>query len=412
MRYLSKSTIAARSRILIFAALGILVLSGCVSRRNGVSWADLAVVGADQDILVSFRDYMVLIDPVTGQPVPLVDDEGNIRVDADGNPRHWEVQNDGSEFYSSPIFVDNELMLVADYNERLLTVNFPSARVEDPAGVSIPGHVIVNLTTNEAGTIVYLPLSNRDLVAYDIETMTELWRWETDRGIWADLVIRDDVIYLASIDHHVYALNAETGDLIWQLDLDGGVAAAPAIGEDRLYVGTLDRKIFMVSLDGEIIGEPLAMEDWVWSTPVLVDGVLYATDLSGRVYAAEPTDEGFNLIWKIKASDDGIRSSPVVTDTHVIVADRGGRIFWFNRSDGQPVMVEGADGLEPLEREVGSEILSDMLVIHRQTQEDGTTADGNSEERSDLLIVSTVNNGRLLVAFTLDDGIRRWDFGR
>ena len=408
-----KSTISVRSRILLFSVLGVLIFTGCVSGRNGVSWADLELVGDNQNILVSFRDYMVLIDPITGQPVPLVDSEGEIRVDADGNPRKWEFQNDGSEFYSSPIFVDDDLMLVADYNERLLTVNFSSARIEDPTGVEIPGHVIVDLITNEEGTILYLPLSDRDLVAFDIDTMTELWRWETERGIWADIIVVDDVLYVASIDHHVYALDAIRGTLIWQLDLDGAVAAAPVWSEDRLFIGTLDRKIFMISVDGEFIGEPLEMEDWVWSTPVLQDGVLYATDLSGHVYAAEPTDDGFNLIWKIKASDEGIRASPIVTDDHVIVGDRGGHVFWFNRDDGQPVMVEGEEGLEPLEREVGSEILSDMLVIHRQSQEETSeTGTENSEERSDLLIVSTVNNGRLLVAFTLNDGIRRWDFGR
>ncbi len=402
-----------RGRIIIVASIVLLIITGCVARRDGVSWADLTLVGDDQNILVSFRDYMVLVDPVTGQPIPLTDSEGNVRMDEDGNPRPWEVKNDGSEFYASPLFLeDNETLLVADYNNRLLEVSFDSARVRDVNGVETPGHVIADLETNSDNSIVYLPLSERDLVAFDLDSLQELWRLETERGVWGNPMREGDILYFASIDHHLYAVNANTGSLIWDLELSGGIASAPLIADDRMYVGTFDRNIFAVSTDGEIIGEPFETEDWVWNTPVLLDGVIYATDLSGYVYAISLVDGEFDLIWKVQASEDGIRPSPIVTEDHVIVADRDGRIFWLRREDGQPFLVEGEDGLEPLERQVDAEVLSDMITIVWDDDIESSDDSEESTQRSDLLIVSTVNNSRVLVAFTLNDGARRWEYGR
>jgi outer membrane protein assembly factor BamB len=394
-------------RFTLLSILIALLVTGCVARRDGVSWADLTVIDNDQNILVSFRDYMVIVDPIDGQPIPLLNEEGEARVDAEGNEREWVIADEGGEFYSSPYFIDDETMLVADYNNRLLTVNINSARIEDAEGFSIDGHVIVDLVTNEAGDVLYLPFSERNLVAVDAETFDTLWTFETDRGIWADLFVQDDRLYFTSIDHHFYAVDANNGDLIWDIDLGGGIASAPLFANDHFYVGTFDRQVFKVNMDGEIVGEAFETQDWVWSTPVLADNTLYVTDLSGHVYAADVSGDSFEVVWDRQVSSSGIRARPIVTDSFVIVADRDGRIHWLNREDGEPIEVEGEDGSEPLVRDVDAEILSDMLLIEWDDE-----VNEDNEPRQDLLIVSTVNNSRVLIAFTLEDGARRWDYGR
>lgn len=391
-----------RSRLFFVILLLIPVLVGCVSRRNGVSWPNLTIVEqTEQQLMVSYEDFMVLLDPVTGLPIQLTNSSGGARVDEDGNPLGWEIDGDdadGARFYATPLFIDDETLLVANYNEGLITANFPNSRIMNPDHAELPGHVFADMVVSE--NILYVPLSDLGLVALDYNNPTnEIWRFEVERGIWSAPVVVNGVVYVGSIDHNLYALDAQTGDEIWTLNLGGAIASSPLHFDGHLYIGTLNHDIYDISLNGEILGD-FEVEDWIWNTPVVFEGVLYVADLSGWVYALDISSD-MSVIWRVKVSDKGIRPSPVVTEDYVIVADREGHIFWLQRPDGQSVMVESADGLIALVRDVDAEVLSDMVFI-----------DFEDESESDLLIVSTTNKGKLITAFTIHDGERRWGYSR
>ena len=170
--------------LVIFA----LFITGCVGRRDGVSWADLTLVGDEQNILVAYNDYLVLIDPANGRPVPLRDSEGEVRTDGDGNPRRWEVLggDTDSQFFASPIWMDNETLLVADYNEKLLTVNFTRSAIDPGSEVALPGRVFADMAVD--GDTLYVPISDEDLIAFDLNTLTQKWVFETERGIWSTAI--------------------------------------------------------------------------------------------------------------------------------------------------------------------------------------------------------------------------------
>lgn len=377
-------------RFLVLLFLLAALLMGCIAQRQGVSWADLTIVGDSRNLLVSYNDYMVLIDPTTGQPVSLRDSDGQVRVDEEGEPRIWEIRTDGAEFFTTPVFLqDGEELLVADYNNRLLEVNFPNARVSAAGVTEIPGHVIADVTL--ADGVLYIPLMEGDLVAMDFTTREILWTFETERGIWVQPRVIDGVVYVASVDHNFHAVDATTGEAIWTLTLDGAVGDEPAFVDGRFFVGTFNHGIFEISLDGEILSEYDAV-DWVWGSPVVVDGILYAADLSGYVYALD-TREGLSEVWRERIAGEGIRPAPLVTDEYVIVADRGGRVYWVARESGELLF----------EREVNAEVLSDILLV----EPGGTLAIPEP-----YVIVSTVSNSRILVAFTLENGESRWVYAR
>lgn len=380
-----------RPRLVLVALILILVTTGCIGHRSGVSWADLTLVGDQQNILVSYNDYMVLIDPATGQPVALRNSDGEVRTDENGEPRSWEFQSEGSEFFTTPLFIDgeDEDMLVADYNNRLLTVNFPNARLGTGVPTEISGHVIADIVRDE--NRLFVPLMEQNLLALDYDTREQLWEFETERGVWASPLVVDGMVYLPSLEHNLYALDVETGDLVWTLNLGGAIAHQPVFYEDRLFVGTFNHDIYEISLDGEILSE-FEASDWVWGAPKVIDGILYATDLSGTVYALD-AENGLEQIWRNRASGDGIRPAPLVTESFVIIGDRGGRVVWLDRLTGET----------RFEQEVDAEILSDILLIEPTE----TLAIPDS-----LVIVSTVNNSRILVAFTLENGERRWVYER
>jgi outer membrane protein assembly factor BamB len=382
---------AARNRLaLIVLVISLLVLTGCVGTRIGVSWAALSLVDDDRYILVAYNDFLVVINPATGRPIELRNPQGEVRVAEDGTPRRWEIRGGetGSEFFSTPVWLDDEMMLVADYNNRLFRVNYPAARIENPTGYEVPGHVIANLV--ESGDTVVVALSERNLVAFDVATLDRRWEFETDRGVWTEPLVVDGVVYAPSIDQHLYAVDLETGAEIWSLHLEGAMAATPAYVDGRLYIGTIGRRVFEVSPAGEILSE-YQTEDWVWSTPVVRDGILYVADLSGHVYALDTTD-GLSEIWRSQPTTGGIRARPLVTETNVIVASRDGRAYWLER----------ATGLDVFSQEVGAEILSDMLLL------EPNEAIGLTER---LVVISTVRGDKTLVAFTVD-GAPRWTYER
>jgi outer membrane protein assembly factor BamB len=379
-----------RHILLVLLALTV-IFTGCVGHRNGVSWAALSLVGDENNILVSFKDYMVLIDPATGRPVQLRNPEGDIRTDEEGNPRRWEVNGDDtdSQFYSLPLLINENTYLIADYNKKLITINIPNARVDDPDVATISGPVISDITRVDG--MILVAMSNQNVIALDASNYEQQWVFETDRGVWASPLVIDETVYIPSMGHNLYSVDIKTGNEIWRRDLGGAIAATPAYNDGHLYIGSFDRKLFDISAEtGEILGE-YEVGDWMWSTPVLVDGILYTTDMSGGVFALN-IEDGLTEVWQSHPATKGIRARPLVTGSYVIVASRDGNVYWLERETGKEIF----------HQTVGEEILSDILLVQPSESLDIPEP---------LVVVSTEKDNKVLVAFTLE-GAPRWTYER
>jgi outer membrane protein assembly factor BamB len=389
-------------RSLVVAALLLLVLVGCAPTRIGVSWAALTTVGERQDILVSYNDFITLVDPSTGDEVTLLNDQGTPRIDPETNqPRQWQITGiQNAQFYALPTAVSENTWIAADYNgSRLFRIDEQLARVENPAGVTIPGQVVADLVMSDDK--LFIPYYNNNLQAIDLQaflengTISQEWEFLTDNGIWDAPLLHEGVLYFGSMNHIFYAVDADNGTELWKLNLEGAIAGTPVLHNDKLYVGSFARKIFEISLDGEIL-RTFTTQNWVWGSPVVQDDVLYAADMGGFAYALDVSgDEGETIPkkWEIKATGRGIRPSPLVAGDYVIVAGREGQIDWINKEDGMIAFFKNAE----------AEILSDILLIE------------STEELAipeSLVVVSTINPGKLLMAFRLSDGAQSWVYAR
>lgn len=382
----------ARHRLAGAAILAGVLAAACVPIRQEASWPALSLIGDDQNIVIAYNDRVVMVDPDDGTPVKLRNADGEIRVDEEGRPRVWQFtgpEGTMTQFYSSPVELSTDKLLIASYNERLFEVGLATARADgDVDGEEVQGQIIANPVI--ADDLLYVGFGERDLVALGRDDRLERWRVETSQGVWSEPLIIDDVLYFTSLDHFLYAVDPVNGDLIWKLDLGGAAAEAPVYHEGRLYIGSFARKIFEISTDGEILSE-YATDDWVWSTPRIVDGVLYAGDLSGMVYAIDIGDGGLNPIWQAKASDRAVRTTPLVANEYVIVGSRDQKVYWLSREDGSTFF----------SREVGGEVLSGPLLI-----EPGDTDD----TAESLVVVGTPTHDELLVAFGMQNGERVWTY--
>jgi outer membrane protein assembly factor BamB len=390
----------ARYPLLGLAIFASLLVAACYPTRLEADWPGLAVVGDQKDILLAYNDRIVMIDPTDGKPVELRNADGEVRLDDQGNARIWEfkgVEGQASQFYSAPVLLNDNTLLAPTYkptDNRIFEVDLPTARV-DGSGVPVSGHVVADVVKND--NLVFVGLSERNLVAYNADDMTEEWQINTDHGVWSHPLIVDNVMYFTSLDHFLYAINPETGDELWKLDLEGAAPGAPIFYNGHLYVGTFARKVFEISTDGQIISQ-YSTVDWVWGSPVIVNDILYVGDMGGHLYALNVGD-GLTERWTVKAAERAIRATPLVTDDYIIVGSRDHKLYWLNREDGSPITdVEG-----PRVRPLNGEILSDLLLIEPSDQVDIPEP---------YIIVSSVANDNLLAAFTLANGERVWTYGR
>ena len=384
-----------RLGLVLLLTLTLLTLSACVGARMGVSWPAIGLIdlNGETHIALAYNNDVTLLTPSNGLPARLVNPlDGDVLRDGENNPRTWVLRgsdNGGAQFHTVPIRIDDETVVVADHNRRLLRVD--SVVVEVQRSFPLADKVVANLL--EAEGVLFVPFQNGGLSAVSLDDYREVWRFHTEAGIWAQPLLVDDLLILSSIDHHLYAIDRATGQLIWSVDLGGAVASTPLLANDRLYVGSFNKSFFEISLDGVILGE-YATQNWVWGTPAIDEnGIVYVADLSGYVHALD-SSSGLRERWSVQIAERGIRAGPLVYGERVIVSSRDGKVYWLDRFDGELINAREIDDRP--------ELLGDMMLL-----EPSETLDIDEP----LLLVTSVHDGRLLIAFGVD-GRQTWVYPR
>lgn len=375
--------------------LCLISLTACVGGRMGVSWPSVGLIelNGEQHIALAYNNDVALLTPSNGLPARLLNPvNGQPLRDNDGNPRSWIFRgsdNGGGQFYAQPIPIDAETMLIADNNSRLLRVD--SVVVELVRATPIAGKVVASMLA--ADGVLYVPFQDGGLGAYGMDGFRELWRVPTEEGVWAKPLLVGESIIFPSLDHNLYAVDRETGLIRWAVDLGGGIASTPLLANDRLYVGSFNKSFFEISLDGVILSS-YETQNWVWGTPAIDEsGIVYLADLSGYVHALD-TEAGLALRWSQQIAERGIRAGPLVVADRVVVASRDGKVYWLDRYDGALINAREIDDRP--------ELLGDMLLL-----EPSETLDIDEP----LLLVTSVHDGRLLIAFGID-GRQTWVYPR
>lgn len=383
-----------RLGILLLLTLMLLMLPACVGARMGVSWPAIGLIdlNGETHIALAYNNDVALLNPSNGLPARLVNPlNGDVLRDNENNPRTWVLrgsENEGAQFHTAPVRIDDETVIIADHNRRLLRVD--SVVVEVQRSFPLVDKVVASPL--ESDGILYVPFQNGGLSAISLEDYRELWRFPTEAGIWAQPLLVEEMLILSSIDHFLYAIDRLSGQPIWSIDLGGAVASTPLFANDRLYVGSFNKSFFEISLDGAIVGE-YATQNWVWGTPAIDEnGIVYVADLSGYVHALDTG--GLRERWSVQIAERGIRAGPLVYQERVIVSSRDGKVYWLDRYDGELINAREIDDRP--------ELLGDMLLL-----EPSETLDIDEP----LLLVTSVHDGRLLIAFGVD-GRQTWVYPR
>ncbi|MDE2952248.1 MAG: PQQ-binding-like beta-propeller repeat protein [Chloroflexota bacterium] len=388
-------TTGRRIRLSIIMLLLALATTSCVGTRMGVSWPSVGLVelNGQEHISLSYNDQVAILSPANGVPARLINPEsGNPIRDSENNPRSWVLSGaayENAQFYALPIRLDAETLLAADHNKRLLKVDSVVAEVQ--RAIPVADQVVANIL--EVGDVIYVPYQNGGLRATSKIDFSELWTFPTSGGIWARPLLVDDMIVVPSMNHQLYAIDRASGVQLWSADLGGSVASTPLLANGRLYVGSFNKSFFEISLDGRILSK-YDTQNWVWGTPAIDEiGIIYVADLSGYVHALD-TRNALAERWSVQVAERGIQAGPLFYDQRVIVSSRDGKVYWLDSRDGELINAREIEG--------APELLGNLLLL-----EPSETL--NIDEP--LIIVSSVDPGKLLIAFGVD-GRQTWVYPR
>jgi outer membrane protein assembly factor BamB len=87
------------------------------------------------------------------------------------------------------------------------------------------------------GNIMYTGIGH-SLVAFDLETKLQQWRFETGDWVSSSAAIASGVIYVGSEDGMFYALDINTGKELWSYDTGMMITSSPAIDNGVVFVGS------------------------------------------------------------------------------------------------------------------------------------------------------------------------------
>lgn len=383
----------------LFAALIFIapLLAACIGGPTTTTWGSLSLLPGTDNILFAFGDKIVMLDPTDGQPVPLLDEDGDIRIDDSGNQRTWQVSTTSgapAQFFTAPIQISDETLLAVSWDRGIFEIDIPTARLNDPSGVSLGAEVQVVANSLLDNDLLFVPYSGNNMSARSMDGFDPVWTLDTNQGVWSQPLLVDETLYIASLDHNLYALDPDTGDIQWQIDMGGAMTSAPLYQDGYLYIGTFNRNLQKISLESASVVASYTTNNWVWGTPALVDGVLYFGDVSGYLYVITDDGDSFSdVLPPRQVATNSIVATPLVTESSIIVGSRDKNLYWLDRETGETTAT----------RQMNGEVLGNMLLL--QPGE-------NSDVNDDIVVVSTLTTSELVVAFTAENGERLWVYSR
>ncbi len=153
------------------------------------------------------------------------------------------------------------------------------------------GGAIVGVPAISADQIVYVGTFANELVAIDAKNGETLWRFETEKWVWAGPAIDETNVYFGDLSGTLYALNRLDGSPVWQVQPGGAIVGKPLLHGEDILITTEDGSVVAISSEGAIrwnqpISEslhsgPVSAGETILIATADAEKLLVATDNSG-----------------------------------------------------------------------------------------------------------------------------------
>jgi len=141
--------------------------------------------------------------------------------------------------------------------------NAPTAVLKTPLGLvgAVPLTDGIYAAPVVADGKVFVVDGSGVVVAFDAQTLKELWRFATKGGsgncnnVAAPAVI-GNYVHVGTTAGYYYVLDRDTGKVVREIDCHEPIFSSPAAGTDRVYFATLGARVYALKPDGEQL--------WTW----------------------------------------------------------------------------------------------------------------------------------------------------
>lgn len=358
-------------RLILLAALAVLLLGASGCSTQATSWTGLTVAGEE----VYAANLLQIV-----------------ALNASGGDSLWafpeDTKNDNRGFFYVAPAVDEGRVIVASHvpprgflsqaRDVVWALDAETGEelwdFDDAAGQYVEGGAISNgvfVIGNSDGNVYALDVKNGDLK----------WSFPTGHRVWATPLIVSDTVYIGSMDRHLYALNLSDGSVRWDFHTDGAFAGTPALRDGTLYVGAFDDRLYAIDENSGTERWQFPGENWFWGSPVIHGDVVYAVDVKGNIYALD-ADTG-EQIWH-EALGVPVRAGAVLAEdrSRVFVGSQDGTLYTLDAATG--------DRLWPIESE--GQILSAPVVS------------------GSVIYVALINGPYRVRALHVDNGREMWSY--
>ena len=197
---------------------------------------------------------------------------------------------------------------------------------------------------------VYAAAVKGGVRAFDLQTGSRLWHYESDLELSGGPGVGDGVVAVGGLEGDVIALDAATGAERWTAKVPNEVIAAPVIGQGMVYVRSNDGRVTAFDIDS---GE----RRWFWNhevpmlsvrgngAPLLGPGLLFSPNDDGTVTALIAGDG--RPVWELPVGQQDGRTeldrmadadgTPVLDGSTLFATSFKGSTVAIDAPTGQPM---------------------------------------------------------------------------
>lgn len=204
-----------------------------------------------------------------------------------------------------------------------------------------------------AGGSVYLVTTSGRVIALDAGAESVDWETSYDTEFQTTPAVADGTLYVPG-EEILYALDASSGDEQWQFDTEDNVIEPPAVRDGTVYLASYlgARTGQLTALDADDGSTEWVNENDIGyaAAPAIADGTVYYLGENSAVTAVDATGEEQ---WRATESE---------YDRKRAVSADGDTVYFYNRSVGSVVALNGSDGTERWSYELDAEITDAPIV--------------------------------------------------
>lgn len=367
-----------RPYILFSLVLVVLFLGACTGAAQNTSWPGLSA--EDNTVYVSYGPGVLAFDTETETQKWVYPEEANATLQFFAAP---EVKNGrvvvGDYGAAGGFLSPAPTISIYGFEDQGNSVSEPWIQTEYASDRIVAKPLIV-------GDVVYVGTADNLLLALDINSGEELWRFETGHSIWAQPTLIDDTLYVSSLDRHIYALDPNNnGEVKWSTLLTGALSGKPIVVDGLVLLSNFDTELHALSAEDGADVWTVETTDWVWSAPAVADGRVFFGDSSGVIYAVALEDG--EVLWTEQAPG-AIQTSPVVVNGTVYIASEGAE----ETETGTLLALSAEDGELLWDETTPAPIYTTPVIV------------------GDMIITAVISQADLLIGFDLETGTREFSF--